>query len=111
MRFLLAALTLITLSTKGYTVTLDEINAADKAVLRFTAEWCGPCKSLAPIFDEVAAENPNMTTFVVDVDKFPEIASKFNIRGIPTLMRIESGTIKLQKSGARPKPEVEEFFK
>ena len=92
-------------------MTLDEIKSADKAVLRFTAEWCGPCKSLAPIFNEVAAENPGMKTFVIDVDQYGEIASAFNIRGIPTLIRIESGNIKLQKSGARPKEEVQEFFK
>lgn len=96
---------------KGYTVTYEEITAADKAVLRFTATWCQPCKSLEPIFNEVAAEHPEMKTFVIDVDQYGDIAQKFGIRGIPTLMRIEKGSVKLQKSGARPKPEVEEFFK
>ena len=91
-------------------MTYEEITSADKAVLRFTATWCPPCKALAPIFDEVAAEHPEMKTFVIDIDKEPEIASKFGIRGIPTIMRIESGSVKLQKSGAQPKPEVEEFF-
>lgn len=98
-------------SLKGYTVTFEEITSADKAVLRFTANWCPPCKALAPIFDEVAAEHSDMKTFVIDVDKEPEIASKFGIKGIPTLMRIENGSVKMQTSGARPKPEVEEFFK
>lgn len=91
-------------------MTYEEIKAADKAVLRFTATWCGPCKSLEPIFNEVATEHPEMKTFVIDVDKFPDITQKFGIRGVPTLMRIESGTVKLQKSGARPKEEVQEFF-
>lgn len=98
------------LMAKGYAMTFEEITAADKAVLRFTATWCPPCKALAPIFDEVAAEHPEVKTFVIDVDKEQELASKFGIKGIPTLIRIESGAVKLQKSGARPKPEVIEFF-
>jgi thioredoxin 1 len=97
--------------TKGYTMTYEEITSADKAVLRFTATWCPPCKALAPIFDEVAAEHPDMKTFVIDVDQYGDIAQKFGIKGIPTLMRIESGSVKLQTSGAQPKPEVEKFFK
>lgn len=108
---LLLLIGLLITTNLGYTMTLHEINAADKAVLRFTATWCGPCKSLEPIFNEVAAEHPEIKTFVIDVDQYQDIASKFNIKGIPTLVRIESGTIKLQKSGVRPKPEVEEFFK
>lgn len=92
-------------------MTYEEITTADKAVLRFTATWCPPCKALAPIFDEVAGEHPEMKTFVIDVDAHPEIASKFGIKGIPTMMRIENGSVTLQTSGAQPKPEVEKFFK
>ena len=96
---------------KGFCMTYEEITIAPKAVLRFTAQWCGPCKALAPIFDEVAAEHPDMKTYVIDVDTYQDIAQKFGIKGIPTMMRIESGSVKMQKSGARAKPEVEEFFK
>lgn len=102
---------LFLLITKGYAMTFEEITSADKAVIRFTATWCPPCKALAPIFDEVAAEHPEMKTFVVDVDQYPDITQKFGVRGIPTLMRIESGSVKMQTSGAQPKPEVEKFFK
>jgi thioredoxin 1 len=99
------------LMAKGYTMTFEEITSADKAVIRFTATWCPPCKALAPIFDEVAAENPEVTTFIVDVDTYPELAQKFGVRGIPTLMRIEKGSVKMQTTGAQPKPEVEKLFK
>lgn len=92
-------------------MTFEEIKAADKAVIRFTATWCPPCKALAPIFDEVAGEHPEVKTFVVDVDQNPEIADKFGIKGIPTMMRIENGSVTLQMSGAQPKLEVEKFFK
>lgn len=109
--FTLFVITLSLLIQKGFTMTFEEINAEPKAVLRFTATWCGPCKALAPIFDEVAAEHPDMKTYVIDVDQYGEITSKFGIKGIPTLMRIENGSVKLQMTGAQPKPEVEKFFK
>jgi thioredoxin 1 len=109
--FRLAAICLITLlSTQGYSMTYEEIKAQPKTVLRFTATWCPPCKALAPIFDEVAAEHPEMKTYVIDVDQNGDLAAKFGVKGIPTLIRLDSGTVKLQKSGARPKEEVEEFF-
>ncbi len=92
-------------------MTFEEIKAEPKAVLRFTAKWCPPCKALAPIFDEVASEHPDVKTYVIDVDENGEIAAKFGIKGIPTLMKIENGSVTLQKSGAQPKPVVEEFFK
>ncbi len=110
MNKLILTITLLLTTTLGYTMTYEEITSAPKAVLRFTAKWCGPCKSLEPIFNEVAAEHPDMKTYVIDVDTYQDIAAKFGIKGIPTLMRIESGSVKLQKSGVRPKPEVEEFF-
>lgn len=108
MRYL--ALLLLFFTTQGYTMTYEEITTADKAVLRFTAKWCPPCKALAPIFDEVASEHPEMKTYVIDVDEHGEIAAKFGIKGIPTLMRIENGSVTKQTSGAQPKPEVEKFF-
>ena len=91
-------------------MTYEQIKAEPKAVLRFTATWCPPCKALAPIFDEVAAEHPDMKTFVIDVDSHSDISQRFGIKGIPTLMRIESGSVKLQMSGAQPKEEVQKFF-
>jgi thioredoxin 1 len=92
-------------------MTYEEITSEEKAVLRFTADWCGPCKSLAPIFDEVASENPDVKVFVINVDDHGELTQKFGVRGIPTMMRIENGSVTLQKSGTQPKPEVEEMFK
>ena len=92
-------------------MTYDQIIAEPKSVVRFTARWCPPCKALAPIFDEVAAEHPEVKTFVVDADENPEILQKFGVRGIPTVMKIEAGAVTLQRSGAMPKEELEPFFK
>jgi len=88
----------------------EQIKAEPKAVLRFTANWCGPCKALAPIFDEVAAANPNAKVFVIDVDIHPDIATKFGVKGIPTMMKTEYGAVVKHAAGALPKVRVEEFF-
>lgn len=92
-------------------MTYDEIKKLDKAVLKFSAEWCPPCKALAPIFDEVAKENPDVTVVKIDVDENSELTQKFGVRGIPTMMRIENGSVTLQLSGALPKEELEKLFK
>lgn len=92
-------------------MTYEEIIKAPKAVLRFTATWCGPCQTLAPVFDEVSREHPLMKVYVIDVDKHRDLAQKFGVQGIPMILRIESGSVKKQVSGSRPKPEIEEFFK
>lgn len=92
-------------------MTFEEIKKEENIVLRFTADWCTPCKALAPIFDEVAKQNPETKTFVVDVDKFPELTQKFGVRGIPTIMKVKNGAVTLQMAGAQPRPEVEKFFK
>lgn len=63
-------------------------------LIRFTAEWCQPCKRYAPIVDQVVSSIPEMTQEVVDVDKNPELASKYGVRGVPfTVLRDEEGTI------------------
>lgn len=92
-------------------MTYEEIIAEEKAVVRFTAGWCGPCKALAPIFDEVAKENPDMKTYVVDLDKHPDIAEKFVVKGIPACFRVELGKVKAQTVGTQPKEEIEKLFK
>lgn len=92
-------------------VTKAEILANEHSVVRFTASWCPPCKVLAPIFDEVAAAHPNVKVYVIDVDKDKEVASDFNIRGIPTCLSIRNKKVDLSLSGAQPKSELEKLFK
>src|SRR4051794_15287102 len=71
----------------------EEIATADKPVLvDFWAEWCGPCKMLAPILDEVAGENPDKITVAkVNVDENPDLARQFDIMSIPTLIVFKDG--------------------
>jgi thioredoxin 1 len=67
-------------------IEYDGTQDLHKSTVRFTADWCGPCKKFAPIFNEVANRNLGSMFVVIDVDKYPITASKFNLRSIPTVM-------------------------
>ena len=85
----------------------QEIMNSDRPVLvDFWASWCGPCRMLSPIVDEIAAEREDVKVCKINVDEQPELASRFQIMTIPTLMVIKNGTIVNQASGARPKNQV-----
>lgn len=92
-------------------VTKEDIMNNKHAVVRFTASWCPPCKALAPIFDEVAAENPDVVTYVIDVDKNRDLASEMGIKGLPTMIKIKDNKVEKTLVGAQAKPEVEKLFK
>jgi thioredoxin 1 len=85
--------------------TFDEtIKSADTPVLvDFWADWCQPCKMIAPILDELAKEHPGIRVAKVDVDSNPELAQKFNVMSIPTLLLIQDGEIKKRLVGAKGK--------
>ncbi len=76
------------------------INGATPVLVDFHATWCGPCKMMAPILDEVAKEVGGKAKIIkVDVDKNPAAASKFGVRGVPTLILFQQGKIIWQQSG------------
>jgi len=83
----------------------QEVLQSDKPVLvDFWAEWCGPCRMIGPIVDELAKEYEGKAKFTkVDVDNNPEISMKFNIRSIPTLLIFKGGKVVDQIIGAVPK--------
>ncbi|HEX2970198.1 MAG TPA: thioredoxin [Bacteroidales bacterium] len=71
------------------------------------AEWCGPCKVQSPILKEIASELGNKIRVIkIDVDKNPQVASKFDIRGVPTLMIFKNGDIKYRQAGLHSKPQL-----
>ncbi len=91
----------------------DEILKSDKPVLiDFFAEWCGPCKMLAPILKEVKEEVGDAATIVkIDVDKSPQAAQKFEIKGVPTLILYKGGKQVWRQSGVLNKQSLLSLLK
>lgn len=85
----------------------DSIKTSQKTVLLdFYADWCGPCRMMSPIVEEIAKENPQYLIGKINVDKEPELAQKFNVLSIPTLVVIKNGNVISQSAGARRKEDV-----
>lgn len=85
----------------------DEVISTDKAVLLdFYADWCGPCRMVAPIVSEIADEHPEYVIGKIDVDSEPELARRFGIISIPTLIVIRGGEVATKVTGARPKAQI-----
>ena len=93
------------------TITKDnfeqEVLSSDKPVLLdFWASWCGPCRMVSPIVDEIAEEREDIKVGKVNVDEESELAAKFRVMSIPTLVVMKDGEIVNQSVGARPKAQI-----
>ena len=85
----------------------EEIKNSEKPVLLdFYADWCGPCKMVSPIVDEIAEENPQYLVGKINVDEETELAGAFGVMSIPTLVVIKNGEIVNRSTGARPKAQI-----
>ena len=85
----------------------EEVLNSDKPVLvDFWASWCGPCRMVGPIVEEIAAERSDIKVGKVNVDEQPELASQFRIMSIPTLMVFKDGKVVNQSMGAKPKNQI-----
>ena len=90
----------------------DVIESAKTVLVDFWAPWCGPCRQLSPIIDEIAKEMADKLEVVkCNVDENPEVPSKFMVRGIPTLMIFKGGKLVDSKVGALPKSALLEWVK
>ena len=84
----------------------EVLNSEKPVLLDFFASWCGPCRMVGPILDEIAEEREDIKVCKVDIDEQPDLAHRYRIMTIPTLMVLKDGNIVEQSIGAKPKHQI-----
>lgn len=85
--------------------------SGQKVLVDFFAEWCGPCKMIAPILHEISEENPDLVIAKINVDEMTEVAIKYGIQSIPTLLVMQNGQVVNKAVGFRSKEQILEILK
>lgn len=88
----------------------ETVTKEGTVLLDFFATWCGPCKMVAPILDQLAEENPDKKICKIDVDQEPALAERFGVMSIPTLLLMKDGVLMNKMVGAASKKKLEEFL-
>ena len=97
--------------TSDATFENDVLNSAEPVLLDFWAEWCGPCKAIGPLLDDLAGEYQGRLRIVkLNVDDSQQTAAKFGVRNIPTLMLFKNGKVEAQKVGLASKSQLSAFL-
>lgn len=101
-------MSVITVTEQNYNELIE--SSKNTVLLDFWATWCGPCRMLSPIIEELAEEHPEITVGKINVDNEPNLASRFNVMSIPSLFVLREGEIVNQAVGAMPKEQLEQLL-
>mgnify|MGYP000490874105 CR=1 FL=1 len=88
----------------------DVLDASGIVVVDYWAEWCGPCKQIAPALDEISEEMNGVTIAKLNIDENPVSPTSYGVRGIPTLMLFKDGELRATKVGAQPKSKIVQWI-
>lgn len=87
------------------------VKSKGRAILKFGADWCRPCKTMAPIIKEVAAATDSVAVIEIDTEESPDVTSKFGVRGLPTLVLVEGDRELARHTGTMQKSQLMEWVK
>jgi thioredoxin 1 len=91
--------------------TAEVLNSDKPVLLDFWAEWCGPCRMIAPALEEIsAALGEQVTVAKINIDENPETPGKYGVRGIPTMLLFKNGEVAAQKVGAAPRGQIQSWL-